>query len=144
MEVRRMVGDGEEGTQREDGRPRPGQEASFRLTRGHGPCAVGHSPTLLCASQDVRSGKSEELEKWAGDVRGWGNRKGKQRSQETPEGGGRMECQGWSRGAGGRKWLIEGWVSSGQKGETAEAEMEWAGGRGLGGGRWKGRQGMQD
>lgn len=85
----------------EGGRVVLGQEmeASFRLTRGHGPCAVGHSPTLLCASQDVRSGKSEELEKWAADVKGWGNRKRKPRSEETAEGGGRMEC----RGAGGRK-----------------------------------------
>lgn len=63
----------------EGGRVVLGQEmeASFRLTRGHGPCAVAHSPTLLCASQDVRSGKSEELEKWlqmsGGGATGRGN-----------------------------------------------------------------------
>lgn len=93
MEVRRMVGVGEEGTQREGGRWKPG----FRLSRGHGPCAVGHSPTLLCVSQDVGSGGSEELKKWAGDVRGWGNRKERKGQRRPPEGGGRMECQGWSR-----------------------------------------------
>lgn len=61
----------------ERGRGMLGQEMEARVQAVKGPCAVGHSPTLLCVSQDVRSGGSEELKKWAGDVRGWGNRKRK-------------------------------------------------------------------
>lgn len=82
----------------------------FRLTGGHGPCAVGHSRTPLCASQDIGSGRSEELEKWVGDIRGYRDRRKEKARGDYCGGGAGIERQGWSRGAGSRgrggRWKV--------------------------------------
>lgn len=109
-----------------------------RVQADRGPWALwhGHSPILLCASQNVTSGMSEELEQWAGDV---GNRKEKV-GGDYHGGAGVMECQGWS----GEEEVVDGKLGE-QWGMGRALRQRWRSGqRGAARWqRWKGRQGVK-
>lgn len=68
-----------------------------RLQADKGPWALwhGHSPILLCASQNVRSGMSEELEQ-----------RGKKRSEEITTGEQRGGVSGLEWGGGSGWWKV--------------------------------------